>query len=166
MKSLRIATLAAALVAAAAATPAWAETTVAEAWVRATVAQQKATGLFAKITSTEGAKLVGASSPVAGVVEVHEMKMEGDVMRMRAVEGGLALPAGQMVELKPGGYHVMLMDLKQAVKAGDEVHVMLKIQKADGQTEDIMVMAPAKAMGGMGMKHQHMQQQGHQMHKH
>jgi copper(I)-binding protein len=64
------------------------------------------------ITAKDGARLVGASSPVAGVAEVHEMKMDGDVMKMRAVEGGLELPAGKTVELKPGGYHVMLMDLK------------------------------------------------------
>ena len=81
------------------------------AWARATVLGQKATGAFMKLTAKDGAKLVGAASPVAGVTEVHEMKMEGDVMRMRAIPG-LDLPAGKTVELKPGGYHVMLMDLK------------------------------------------------------
>ena len=89
---------------------------VKDAWVRASVPSQKATGAFMKITSKEDAKLVAASSPVAGVVEVHEMKMEGDIMRMRAVAGGLDLPAGKTVELKSGGYHVMLMDLKTALK--------------------------------------------------
>ena len=64
-----------------------------------------------KITAPEGAKLVGASSPAAGVTEVHEMKMEGDVMKMRAMPF-LDLPAGKTVELKPGGYHIMLLDLK------------------------------------------------------
>ena len=90
-----------------------AQTTVAEPWIRGTVAQQKATGMFASITSAQGGRLVGASSPVAGVVEIHEMAMEGDVMKMRALANGLDLPAGKAVALKPGGYHVMLMDLKQ-----------------------------------------------------
>ncbi|MEI8157805.1 MAG: copper chaperone PCu(A)C, partial [Burkholderiales bacterium] len=82
---------------------------VKDAWARATVPGQKATGAFMKLTAKEGTKLVAISSPVAGVGEVHEMKMEGDVMKMRAVTGGLDLPAGKAVELKPGGYHVMLM---------------------------------------------------------
>jgi copper(I)-binding protein len=78
---------------------------------------QKGTGAFMKLTAKDGAKLVGASSPVAGVTEVHEMKMEGDVMKMRAVPA-LDLPAGKPVELKPGGYHVMLMDLKAPLAKG------------------------------------------------
>lgn len=136
--------------------PSFAETVVADAWVRATVAQQRATGLFAKITSTTGGKLVGASSPAAGVTEVHEMSMDGNTMRMRAVQGGLELPAGQTVELKPGGFHIMLMDLKQQVKEGETVTVTLDIQGPDGKTEQVLVQAPAKAlsMGKHGM-HKH-----------
>ncbi|MEY4266598.1 MAG: hypothetical protein RIS90_1133, partial [Pseudomonadota bacterium] len=88
---------------------------VKDAWVRTSVPGQKATGAFMKLTAKDGAKLVAASSPVAGVTEVHEMKMEGDIMKMKAVAGGLDLPAGKTVELKPGGYHVMLMDLKAAL---------------------------------------------------
>ena len=75
-----------------AALPALAQVTVGEPWVRATVAAQKATGAFMTLTSVQGAKLVGASSPAAGVVEVHEMKMVDDVMRMREVTA-LDLPA-------------------------------------------------------------------------
>ena len=78
------------------------------AWARATVQGQKGTGAFMKLTAPEGAKLVGATSPAAGVTEVHEMKMEGDVMKMRAMPV-LDLPAGKTVELKPGGYHIMLL---------------------------------------------------------
>ncbi len=121
-----------------------AQTTVTDAWVRATVAQQKATGLFAQITSAQGGRLVAASSPMAGVVEIHEMKMEGDVMRMRAVPE-LALPAGRAVALKPGGYHVMLMDLKQALKAGDSVPVTLVVQGADMKRETIEIKAAVRA---------------------
>jgi acyl-CoA synthetase (AMP-forming)/AMP-acid ligase II len=77
-----------------------------------------------QLQSAQDAKLLSAQSPVAGVVEVHEMAMDGGVMKMRAVPS-LALPAGKAVELKPGGYHVMLMDLKGQVKDGDTVPVTL-----------------------------------------
>src|SRR5690606_34829876 len=83
---------------------------VRDAWVRQSVPGQSGTGAFMKLTAPTGTKLVGISTPAAGVAEVHEMKMEGDTMRMRELSGGLDLPAGKTVELKPGGYHVMLMD--------------------------------------------------------
>lgn len=132
-----------------------AQTVVKDAWVRGTVPQQKATGLFATLTSPAGGKLVSASSPVAGVAEVHEMAMEGSTMRMRAVQGGLALPAGQAVELKPGGYHVMLMDLKQTLKEGDLVDVTLVVEGADGKRETLAVKAPVKAPGAAMPMQQH-----------
>jgi periplasmic copper chaperone A len=125
-----------------------AQTAVKDPWVRGTVAQQKATGLFALITSTAGGKLVSASSPVAGVVEIHEMSMEGNVMKMRALPAGLDLPAGKAVELKPGGYHVMLMDLKKELKAGDTVPVTLVIEGADKKRETVEIKAPVRALGG------------------
>ena len=135
---------------------AFAQVTVHDAWVRGTVAQQKATGLFAVITSAKDGTLVAASSPVAGVVEIHEMKMEGSTMKMRQLSAGLPLPAGQAVELKPGGYHVMLMDLKQQLRAGDTVPVTLVVEGADGKRENIEIQAPVRALGGGmhgGMKH-------------
>ena len=143
-----------ALAASLSALPAQAQTTVAEPWVRATVAQQKASGLFARITSASGGKLVAVSSPVAGVVEIHEMTMDGSTMKMRQVTGGLPLPAGQAVELKPGGYHVMLMDLKQTLKAGDTVSATLVIESKDGKRETVEVSAPVRALGG-GHSHKH-----------
>jgi copper(I)-binding protein len=142
----KIQLITAALLATVATTSAFAQTTVKDPWVRGTVAQQKATGMFAQITSTQGGRLVAASSPAAGVVEIHEMAMEGNVMKMRAV-GGLDLPAGKAVELKPGGYHVMLMDLKQQLKAGDTVAVTLVIEGADKKREAVEVKAPVKALG-------------------
>jgi copper(I)-binding protein len=132
-----------------AATPAWSQTTVADPWVRGTVAQQRATGLFATLTSAQGGRLVGASSPAAGVVEIHEMVMSGDVMRMRPI-AGLDLPAGTPVELKPGGYHVMLMDLKQPVGAGQTVAVTLVIERKDGTRENVEVLAPVRPLGQAG----------------
>lgn len=129
-----------------------AEVTVAEPWVRATVAQQKATGAFMTLTSIADARLVSASSPAAGVVEVHEMAMEGDVMKMRAVPA-VNLPAGKAVDLKPGGYHIMLMGLKQPLKAGETVPVTLVIEGKDQKRETIEVQAPVRALGGMKMEH-------------
>ena len=137
-----------------ASTAVWAQTTVKEPWVRGTVAQQKATGMFAQITSTAGGKLVSASSPVAGVVEIHEMAMDNNVMKMRAVPG-LDLPAGKAVELKPGGYHVMLLDLKQQLKAGDTVPVTLVIEGKDGKKETVEVKAPVKALNAGAQQHKH-----------
>jgi len=132
-----------------------AQTTVAEPWVRGTVPQQKATGLFASITSAKGGKLVAASSPVAGVVEIHEMAMEGTMMKMRALPAGLDLPAGKAVALKPGGYHVMLMDLKQQLKVGETVPVTLVIEGADKARETIEVQAPVKALNTPTVEHKH-----------
>jgi periplasmic copper chaperone A len=123
-----------------------AQTTVKEPWVRGTVPQQTASGAFMEITSAQGGKLLSVSTPVAGVAEVHEMAMEGTTMRMRALPA-LELPAGQAVELKPGGYHVMLMDLKQQLKAGDTVPLTLVIERKDGKRETLEVKAPVRALG-------------------
>ncbi len=133
-----------------------AQVTVKDAWVRATVAQQKATGAFMQLQSAQDAKLVGAQSPVAGVVEVHEMAMDGNVMKMRAMPS-LSLPAGKSVELKPGGYHVMLMDLKGQIKDGDTVPVTLIVEGKDGKRQSIEVKAPARSMAQPqpAMKHSH-----------
>jgi copper(I)-binding protein len=123
-----------------------AQTTVKDAWVRGTVPQQKASGAYMQITSAQGGKLVSVASPVAGVAEVHEMAMEGTTMRMRALPS-LDLPAGKAVELKPGGYHVMLMDLKQQLKAGDTVPLALVVESKDGKRETVEVKASVRALG-------------------
>ena len=128
-----------------AALPAFAQVSVKEPWVRATVAQQKATGAFMQITSAQDARLVEAKSPVAGVVEVHEMVMEKDVMKMRAVPG-LDLPAGKSIELKPGGYHVMLMDLKQQMKVGDSVPMTLVVEGKDKKRSNVEITATVKPL--------------------
>ena len=129
-----------------------AQTTVKEAWVRGTVAQQKATGAFMQITSAQGGKLISVASPAAGVVEIHEMAMEGDVMKMRAVNG-VDLPAGKADELKPGGYHVMLMDLKQQAKVGESIALTLVVEGKDGKRETIAVNATVKALDTGAHKH-------------
>lgn len=130
---------------------------VKDAWVRATVAQQKATGAFMQLTAKSDSKLVDVKSPVAGVVEIHEMAMDKDVMRMRQIPG-LALPGGKTVELKPGGYHVMLMDLKAQVKEGDTVPLTLVFEGKDGKRESIEIKAAARplaTMPGMANKPAH-----------
>jgi hypothetical protein len=123
-----------------------AQVTVKEAWVRATVPQQKATGAFMQLTAAQDTKLVAGSSPVAGVVEIHEMAMDNNVMKMRQVAGGLALPAGKVVDLKPGGYHVMLMDLKGQIKDGDTVPVSLVFEGKDGKKQTVEIKAPARPL--------------------
>lgn len=143
MKKLLIATLLAVTAGA------WAQTTVKvdDAWVRGTVATQKASGAFMRLTPSANVRLVEAQSPVAGVVEIHEMAMENNVMKMRQV-AGLDLEAGHTTELKPGGYHVMLLDLKQALKGGDTVPLTLVFEDAAKKRFTQEVMAPVTALGG------------------
>lgn len=141
---------------------AWAQSAAVDvqgAWARATVQGQKATGAFMKLTAKENAKLVSASSPVAGVVEIHEMKMEENVMKMRAIPS-LDLPAGKAVELKPGGYHVMLMDLKEPLKKETTVPLTLVVKDDKGVESKVELTVPVSlkspnGMGGMGHQHGH-----------
>jgi copper(I)-binding protein len=126
---------------------------VQEPWVRATVKGQQATGAFMKLTASSPMRLIQAQSPVAGVVEIHEMKMDKDVMRMSAI-AGLDLLPGRAVDLKPGGYHVMLMQLKQEIKEGDSVPITLIFENKDGKKETLAINAPTRALG-QAMKHKH-----------
>ena len=138
---------------------AMAQVDVSDAWVRGTVPAQTASGAFMTLHAQQDAKLVGVSSPVASA-ELHEMKMENNVMRMRQIPS-LDLPKMQDVQLKPGGYHVMLMGLKQQLKAGDTVPITLKIeqngkiteQQVNAQVRD--VAAPAPAQGSSHGDHKH-----------
>lgn len=124
---------------------AWAQTVhVQEPWARATVSTT-GTGAFMKLTATADTRLVDVRSSVAGVAEVHEMSLQGDVMKMRAV-AALPLPAGKTVELRPGGYHVMLMDLKAPVKVGDQVPLTLVFENAAGKRETQDVMLPVRSL--------------------
>ncbi len=128
---------------------AWAQTTVKveDAWVRGTVATQKASGAFMRLTPSANARLVAAESPVAGVVEIHEMAMNNDVMTMRQIPG-VDLAAGRTMELKPGGYHVMLMDLKQQLKGGESVPITLVFEDEAKKRFTQEIKAPVTALGG------------------
>ena len=118
-----------------------ADVAVQNAWVRTTVPGQKASGAFMTLTAKADLQLVGVSSPVAGVSEVHEMKMTGDIMQMRAVPN-LALPAGKVVTLRPGGYHIMLLDLKTALPKNTTVPLTLLFKDAKGGQSKIELMVP------------------------
>jgi len=122
-------------------------------WSRETAEGQNAGGAFMTIanTGTAADRLTGGSSPVAGRVEIHTMIMENDVMRMRQLEDGLEIPAGGEVTLKPGSFHVMLMDLKQPLKAGDKVPLTLTFAGA-GTVETELEVRPAGIMAPE-MKH-------------
>jgi copper(I)-binding protein len=113
-------------------------------WVRPSVSGQQGSGGYMSLTARENTRLVGVLSPVAGVAEVHEMKMVGDVMRMRPVKG-VDLPAGQKVQLT-GGLHLMLMDLKQPLLAGSTVPLTLVLQDSRGvesRVQTQLLVSPA-----------------------
>ena len=129
------------LVACMAAGSAIAQVKIEDGWARATVQGQKATGAFMKITAPQATRLVAVSTPVAGVAEVHEMKMEGNVMKMRALPA-LDLPAHQTVELKPGSYHLMLMDLKAPLMKDSSVALTLTFKDAKGLETQQQVSVP------------------------
>lgn len=129
-----------------------AQTTVDDAWVRATVPGQPSSGAFMRITSTTDSKLLSVTSPVAKNVQIHQMKMENDVMSMGPVQA-VTLPAGKTVALQPEGYHVMLIDLNGQIKEGDTVPLTLTVEDATGTKETLDVQATARSLSGMPMHH-------------
>ncbi|PQJ26435.1 hypothetical protein BSZ31_04815 [Limnobacter sp. SAORIC-690] len=134
---------------------------VQNAWVRPTVGEQDATGAYLTITSQEPMSLVGVATPAAEIAEVHEMKMDGDIMRMRMAER-IEMKAGEPLELKPGGYHVMLMALTAPVEVGQEIELSLQFEKADGSKIEM----PVKAVAGQNAAGDHHSQGGGGDHKH
>lgn len=127
-----------------------------KAWVRATVQGQSGTGAFMRITAQERLSLVGVSTPVARVAEVHEMNMEGDVMKMRAV-AALELPARKPVDLKPGGYHLMLMELRTPLKPDTHIPLTLTFRDAQGRSRTLEVSVPVslRPPAGAAAIHKH-----------
>ncbi len=120
-------------------------------YARATAPGQKAAGGFLKIENKGTAdQLIAASSPVAGEMQLHTMAMDGNVMKMREVKA-IDVPANGSVDLKPGGLHLMFMDIKTPLKAGEAVPVKLKFQKA-GEVE-IKVPVRDMSSGSGHMKH-------------
>jgi len=121
------------------------QVTITEPWVRGTVEGQRATGAFMKVTPSTDLKLIAAASPVAKIVEIHEMAMDGGVMKMRAIPK-LDLPAGKATELKPGGYHVMLMALTKPLAEGETVPITLTFEDAAGKRQTLEVKAPVRPL--------------------
>ena len=126
-------------------TAAFAQVTVGDPWIRATVPAQKTAGAFMQLRSPKATRLVDVQSPVAGRAEVHQMAMEGQTMRMQKVDG-IDLPADQTVNLSSGGYHVMLFDLKQQLKEGAQVPLTLTFVGADKKRENVTVQVPVKPL--------------------
>ncbi len=120
--------------------------TATDAWVRGTVPAQTSTGAFLTLRSTQDAKLVGVTTPAAKNAQIHESSMAGGMMRMHAVDF-VALPAGKPVELKPGGYHVMLLEVAKPLGAGDTVALTLTIEDASGRRSTLEVAAEVRPLG-------------------
>ncbi|WP_296261151.1 MULTISPECIES: copper chaperone PCu(A)C [unclassified Pseudomonas] len=126
-----------------------------DAWVRTTVPGQPSSGAFMRITAEVDSKLLSVASPAAKDVQIHEMSMTQDVMRMGPVNY-VPLPAGKPVSLDPEGYHVMLMGLVGQLKEGDQVPLTLTIETDQGVRETVQVNAPARSMkDSMDMGHDH-----------
>lgn len=125
---------------------------VAGAWARATVASQRSAGAFMQITSSKGGRLVQVSSPAAGFSEIHSMKMENGVMQMTRI-AGMDLPAGRPVLFAPGGYHIMLFDLKKPLVKGEKLPLSLTLQGKDGVTHRKQVMVDILDLGATGPNH-------------
>lgn len=150
----------AALALCSAALPALAQTTVENAWARATVANQQSSGAFMTVTADTDSKLVAVQSPVAKTVQIHQMQMKNDVMLMGPVDA-LDLPAGKPVTLDANGYHVMLMGLVRQLKEGEQVPLTLVVEDAKGNRQNIEVQAavhPLNDADGHQMHHDHSHQ--------
>ena len=133
-----------------AASPAWAAkpspvdaVRVKDAWVRPAVAGQSGTGGYLTVEAKEAVTLTGLKSPVAAEAELHEMRMDGDVMQMRAV-GSLPIAAGGVLKLAPRGQHLMLMGLKRALAVGDQVPLTLLFKTAKGKRFEVKLQAPVQ----------------------
>jgi len=133
---------------------AMAQTTVEDAWARATVPGQPATGAFMTLTADSDSTLLSVQSPAAKDTQIHQSTMKGDVMSMLPVDE-VSLPAGEPVVFDANGYHVMLMGLVKQVKEGEAVPLTLKIKNAQGEEETLEVNAVARALNAPDHAHAH-----------
>lgn len=115
---------------------------VTEAWSRATTGAAQTAAIYVTVTASEPDRLTGAATPVAAMAELHQSRMEGGVMEMRAVPGGLPVAPGTPIHMAPGGYHLMLMGLKQPLTIGDHIPVTLTFEHAGAVTTDAVVAGP------------------------
>lgn len=128
--------------------------TIADPWARATPGGATTAGAFFEMRADEGVndRLIGARSPAAGTVEIHNHITENGIVRMRRVDG-IALPGGKSVTLAPGGYHIMLMDLKDPLNKGETFRMTLVFEKA-GEIEVEASIEPIAATGPRGADQQ------------
>jgi copper(I)-binding protein len=127
--------------------------TVKDAWVRAPAPGQKIAAGYMELVSRGNMVLVAIASPVAAAVELHRTTVENGVMKMRQV-GSIELPAGKVVKFAPGGLHVMLVDLKQPLRPGDQVALTLTVQRADfGNRSVFTVQAEVRSAGAEPSRH-------------
>ena len=125
---------------------------VKDAWVRGTVPAQRGTGAFMEITTQHAVRLLSVDSPVAASVEIHNMTMTNGVMKMFQVDG-VDIPAGKTVKLAPGGYHVMMMGLKQQMKTGERVPLKLTFELADKKRELVELSVEVRDISGKPSHH-------------
>lgn len=138
--------------------------TVTNAWARVSVKGQNATGVFMSLKSPVHTKLVGVSTSVAKVSEVHQMSMENNVMKMAPLPNGLELNAGSVVELKPGGYHIMLMDLQKVLDKDSKIDLSLTFQDDSGKKSRVELNVPVLLQSPMEEGFHSMPHQDHQHH--
>ncbi len=129
--------------------------TISVALIRATAPKAKVAGGFMTITNNgdHADRLIGGSAAFAGKTEIHEMAMQGEVMKMRQLPKGLEIPAGGSVVLKPGGYHIMFMKLDEQLLAGENRKVTISFEKAGNVELDMSVLSIGDLKKKMEMKH-------------
>ncbi len=154
MRMLSIIFIASAMVLSAALVFAADSITVDHPWARATPGGAQTGAVYMKLVNASDAEdtLTGGSTSVASEVQIHEMAVENGVMKMRELPNGLAIPAKRSVSLKPGGYHVMLVGLKQPLKEGEHIALTLNFEKAGKIDVDVPVVSMGATHHGMDMK--------------
>jgi copper(I)-binding protein len=130
---------------------------ISQPWTRATPKGAAVAGGYLKITNTGTApdRLLGGSTALAKRFEIHEMSMDGGVMKMRELKDGLDIAPGATVELKPGSYHIMMMNLSRPLAKGERVKAVLNFEKAGKADVEFAVEAIGASAGGSEMKHNH-----------
>lgn len=126
--------------------------TITDAWVKTTVPGGRVSAAYMSIKSAKPLKLVKVETPVAGIVELHNISMKDGVMEMKAVDA-VDIPANRSVDLKPGGLHVMLMKVAQPINTGDNVPLVLTFESASKKSVVVKLDATAREKAASGHKH-------------
>ena len=138
--------------------------TVSNAWARVSVKGQSASGVFMSLKAVNTTKLVSVSTSVAKVSQLHQMTMDNNVMKMKALPNGLELSAGNLVELKPGGYHIMLMDLQKVLEKDSKIDLQLTFEDESGKRSKMEVSVPVLMQAATSESSHDMHAKDHQHH--